>query len=123
MGQYPDAERYYLKHLELLKAGNKQRTEQYAIGLSNIGVLYLEEGLYKKAESYFNQSIDIFKSHLFTDNNYERQVFINLANLYQSTKRPAQAIQLLAGIKSTDPKTTIENYNTCLLYTSDAADD
>ncbi|TRX62176.1 tetratricopeptide repeat protein [Fulvivirga sp. M361] len=88
-GDYPQALNYYEKSKEIAEASNDFRGRAYA--MANIGSAYLELNDYDRAESHFNQAIQIATD--LKENPILKQIYLGLSTIAFNKKKYKEAYE------------------------------
>lgn len=100
MGIIPKAEQIFTKSVTLRKEKDGEKSESYAIGCNNLGILYLRQKQPEKALKYFNTAMNIYKSikgnkssnYLLAKNNYTNAL-VRTHNYVESEKNYIELLQ------------------------------
>ena len=91
IGDYKQAEKYYLEALEIRRSSLGVNHPGYAVSLHNLGTYYSAIGNYKKAEMYYLEALEIRKASFGVNHPVYAISLSNLGTLYSEVGNSPKA--------------------------------
>ncbi len=100
MGEYSDAEKWYLESIDIRSKNPGKRTSDYAQSLNSLGILDRIMGKFDEAEAHFQESLSIYEKTLGKEHPIYANTLKGFAVLYTETGKYEKAEPIYLEVKA-----------------------